>query len=168
MLTIIIQKCNLNLHIFAPTAHANLTAPEDVLSTDALRLTAIEPVCGDIPGASRLTPAGSGVSREPESRTFSGASIAVSERGASLRTGAVGEIEQSAFTSQIRASLGVIHKSVEDAFPANKITAKCFGCGEVIPRFRGYHHILIGEKKMYCAKCHEAMGLPLRSEVDNI
>ena len=37
-----------------PTAHVTLTAPEDALNPDALRLAAIEPVLGDIPGSSRF------------------------------------------------------------------------------------------------------------------
>jgi hypothetical protein len=55
-------------------------------------------------------------------------------------------------------------KSVESVFPANKITARCSKCGELISRFEGYRHNRIGDKKVYCEPCHQSLGLPLRSD----
>ena len=39
---------------------------------------------------------------------------------------------------------------------------RCSRCGHYIPRFEGYRHVKVGDKKTFCQSCHEAMGLPLR------
>jgi len=62
--------------------------------------------------------------------------------------------------------LAILHRSVGDVFPANLVTMKCSRCGHYIPRFEGYRHIKIGEKRTFCEACHQAMGLPLRVGAD--
>ena len=57
-----------------------------------------------------------------------------------------------------------VDRRVTDVFPANRIFTQCGGCGEGISRFKGYKHYWVGDRKTYCAKCHRAMGLPLRDE----
>ena|GEM_PF-6016246 len=169
MFILMIRRSSSNFHIIVNSSqrpHTQQTAHEDVFS-DALEATVkrsgaiiSEAFFAQAPaeGAYATDAAPSVPSVPLDGRTG----------GASLRSGAVagrageGEAVLSASVSQIRASLDTVGKTINEVFPANKITVKCYGCGEIIPRFQGYHHILIGEKKMYCEKCHQAMGLPLR------
>ena len=63
-------------------------------------------------------------------------------------------------------ALDILHRSVGEIFPANRVTMRCSRCGHFIPRFEGYRHIKVGERKTYCRDCQEAMGLPLREASD--
>jgi hypothetical protein len=62
--------------------------------------------------------------------------------------------------------LTILERPVGEIFPANRVTMRCSKCGHYIPRFEGYRHIRVGEKKTYCESCHESMGLPLRAGAD--
>ena len=59
--------------------------------------------------------------------------------------------------------LSIVHRSVDEIFPANPVFMKCARCGGGIPRVEGYRHIKIGDKRTFCPQCHEAMGLPARA-----
>ena len=62
----------------------------------------------------------------------------------------------------LRPVLDLVHKSVEDVFPPNKIFTKCAGCGSPIPRFQGYSQRVIGDRGTLCLDCQRGRGLPVR------
>ena len=78
-----------------------------------------------------------------------------------------GMYSQFAGAAYLEPALSILGKSSDDLFLANKITAKCSKCGDIIPRFEGYRHINIGEKKTYCFNCQKQMGLPTRSDASS-
>ncbi|MBI3738602.1 MAG: hypothetical protein HY258_06120 [Chloroflexi bacterium] len=65
-------------------------------------------------------------------------------------------------TSHLPYVLRMMGKEPVDLFPANRITTRCSKCHEFIPRFDGYRHNKVGEKKVYCRNCQLQMGLPVR------
>jgi hypothetical protein len=145
-------------HIPSPPEQPHFIAPTQ-------RLTAIEPMRPDIPGVLDVsTSAEPKRNIEPERGAFPGASIAVRGRGDRLcMSGGLDLVSSDVAVSHVGRILEVLHKSSEDVFLVNKITARCSSCGLIIPRFEGYRHIRVGEKKTYCRDCQVKMGLPVRA-----
>jgi hypothetical protein len=86
--------------------------------------------------------------------------IAIGAPGDTLRmSGGVGDIQENLFLAPV---LGLMGKTPEDLFPANRITVKCSKCHNFIPRGEGYKHSNLGEHKTYCFNCQKSMGLPTR------
>ncbi len=85
---------------------------------------------------------------------------ATAELSSPLLLGASGDSLQP--SDGLSGVLAILGRSVEEIFPANRVTMKCSRCGHYVPRGEGYRHINVGVKKTYCAACHEAMQLPLR------
>ncbi len=137
---------------------------EAVISTDQVVVASSEPHDRDIP-ASFEGPVPALVKRRtaPKSgeRSWSAAPLDVASGGARLRSEGGGENLTLEF-GHLRSIMYVLHKSPADLFPANRITAKCSKCLQMISRGDGYRHNRVGEKKIYCADCHIKMGLPLR------
>lgn len=71
-------------------------------------------------------------------------------------------------TDGLSDSLAILGRSVAEIFPANRVTMRCSRCGHYIPRFEGYRHVKVGDKKTFCQSCHEAMGLPLREAAGGV
>lgn len=112
--------------------------------------------------SSRVAPdEGRDTARAGEGKSTASLSLDRSASGDSVRKsgGAVDHAER--FLQPVLRMMG---KEPVDLFPANKITTKCSKCGEIIPRFQGYRHIKVGDKKTYCRACQSAMGLPVRED----
>ncbi len=145
MFWLIIQNFSFDFHVVSPSGRLG---PSDagafITASGALgQGLAKSP---DIPA---LFEPGTCVSRPGESGEGDGGdlqSLALGSSGDSLR--------RSDGLSDVLAILG---RSADEIFPSNRVFMKCSKCGGGIPRFEGYRHIRIGDKKTFCLACQEAM-----------
>lgn len=62
--------------------------------------------------------------------------------------------------------LDMVHKSVNDVFPSNRIYTKCASCGRGISRYKGYVQRQVGNRGTLCFDCQKSRGLPVRENDD--